>query len=220
MARIRVLVVDDYALFRVGMTMFLDAQPDVEVVGEASSGQEAVERASELRPDVVLMDISTPSMDGCRATRRILESTPEVRVLALTVHGTEDLFFGALDAGASGYVLKSSSPDELLSALRAVHRGDAYLCPSVAKMLVEGYQKRVDRIEGAPVRDDGLTDREVEVLRLVAEGGTNHQVADALCISIKTVEHHRAHIMDKLHIHSSTELVKYAIRKGLISIDN
>lgn len=219
MSRIRVLVADENALFRVGISMFLAAQSEVEVVGQAASGQEAVDLASELLPDVVLMDISMPGLSGCEATRRIRRRLPQVQVLAMTGCESEEHFFRILDAGAAGYILKRSSPADLLAALRAVYNGEAYLCPTVAKLLVEDYLRKADRAEEALVRDDGLTDRELEVLRLVAEGGTNQEVADALCISVKTVEHHRAHIMEKLDLHGSAALVKYAIRKGLISVD-
>jgi two-component system, NarL family, response regulator NreC len=219
MDRIRLLLADDHELFRHGLKLILSSEPDVEVVGEAESGQEAIALAERLRPDVVLMDITMPDMDGSEATRHIQERLPGVRVLIVTMHESQTHFFQVLDAGACGYILKGSSPEELLTAVRAVHDGEAYLCPSVAAMLVTNYRHKADQPEMAPVAMDGLTEREQEVLRLVAEGCTSQQVAAELCISVKTVEHHRAHIMEKLDVHTRAALVRYAIRRGLVRAD-
>jgi two-component system response regulator NreC len=191
--KIRVLLVDDHAIIRAGVRMLLETQPDVEVVGEAEGGRDGVQLAEDLRPDVVVMDLSMPDMDGFEATRRIKQLSPNIAVLALTMHDSEEYFFEVLKAGV-------------------------FLFPTVAKSLVGDYLKRVEA-GGERASYDGLTDRERQVLKLIAEGRTNQVIADLLVISSKTVERHRANIMDKLSLHSRTELVKYAIRKGLIEVD-
>lgn len=219
MSKIRVLVADDHAIVREGVQMLLEAHPDIEVIGEAVDGQEALDKAAQLRPDVVIMDIGMPGMDGLQATRRIKELSPDVHVLALTMHESNDYFFHVLSAGASGYVLKGATSADLISAVRAVHRGDVFLHPSVTKRLVTDYLRRVsDGEERASY--DGLTNREREVLTLVAEGYTNQQIAERLVLSTSTVQTHRANIMRKLNLQNRTELIKYAIRQGLIDIDS
>ena len=218
MGKIRVLLVDDHAIIRAGVRMLLETQPDVEVAGEAEGGRDGVRLAEELRPDVVVMDLSMPDMDGFEATRRIKQLSPGIAVLALTMHDSEEYFFEVLKAGASGYVPKKAAPTDLVTAIRAVSTGGVFLFPTVAKSLVGDYLKRVEA-GGERASYDGLTDREREVLKLIAEGHTNQEIADQLVISSKTVERHRANIMDKLNLHSRTELVKYAIRKGLIEVD-
>jgi len=217
MNRIRVLLADDHDLFRCGIKLMLSSEADIEVVGEAESGQEAISLAERLCPDVVLMDITMPDMDGSEATRQIRRRFPAVRVLIVTMHESEAHFFRVLEAGASGYILKDSSPQELLAALRAVHDGGVYLCSSVAEMLVASHQP--ERNEETLAARGSLTEREREVLQLVAEGYTSQEVAAKLCISVKTVEHHRAHIMEKLHLHNRAALVKYAVREGLVRVD-
>lgn len=218
MAKIRVLLVDDHAIIRAGVRMLLETQPDMEVAGEAEGGSDAVRLASELSPDVIVMDLSMPDMDGFDATRRIKQQSPGMAVLALTMHDSEEYFFEVLKAGASGYVPKKAAPTDLVAAIRAVHAGGVFLFPTVAKSLVGDFLKRVES-GGERAGYDGLTDREREVLKLIAEGHTNQEIADRLVISSKTVERHRANIMDKLNLHSRTDLVKYAIRKGLIDVD-
>ncbi|GAB6876420.1 response regulator [Thermaerobacter litoralis] len=220
---IRVLVADDHAILRDGIRTLLEAHPDIAVVGEAADGREAVELARRLRPDVVLLDIGMPGMNGIEATRAILKQRPETRILILSMHDNEEYIFPILEAGAAGYVLKRSAATELVSALRAVVQGHTILHPDVAAKVVSGAarrQKAEGPAEGVPRRVDGLTERETEVLTLIAQGLTNQEIADRLFISIKTVQAHRSNIMEKLDLHDAVELTKYAIRHGLISLDD
>jgi len=216
--KIKLLMVDDHEIVRAGLRMLLQAQPDMEIVGEVDTGRDAVAKAKELAPDVVLMDISLPDIDGFEATQQIKRAQPNIAILALTMHESDEYFFKMLDAGASGYVPKKAAPTDLVSAIRVVHEGGVFLYPSVAKALVRDYMGRVAE-GGERETFDGLTDREREVLKLVADGLTNQEIADKLTISVKTVERHRANIMGKLNLHSRTELVKYAIRKGMIDVE-
>ncbi len=218
MPKIRLLMVDDHQIVRAGLRMLLQAQPDMEIVGEVDTGRAAIAQAKELAPDVVLMDISLPDMDGFEATRQIKRALPNTAILALTMHESDEYFFRMLDAGASGYVPKKAAPTDLVSAIRVVRDGGVFLYPSVAKALVRDYMGRV--AEGSERETfDGLTEREQEVLKLIADGLTNQEIADKLTISVKTVERHRANIMGKLNLHNRTELVKYAIRKGMIDVE-
>jgi two-component system response regulator NreC len=210
-------MVDDHEIVRAGLRMLLQAQEDIEIVGEADNGRDAIAKAKSLAPDIVLMDISLPDIDGFEATRQIKRAAPNVAILALTMHESDEYFFKMLDAGASGYVPKKAAPIDLVSAIRVVREGGVFLYPSVAKALVRDYIGRAGE-NGARATLDGLTDREREVLTLIADGLTNQEIADNLMISVKTVERHRANIMAKLNLHSRTELVKYAIRKGLIDV--
>jgi DNA-binding NarL/FixJ family response regulator len=214
MGKIRVLIVDDHAILREGIRALLALSKDMEVVGEAGDGQTGIDRARELQPDVVLMDIAMPGLDGLEATRRIKDRHRNVKVLILTQHENREYVFPILKAGADGYVLKKAAGTELISAIRAVHEGGTFLYPSVAKTVVEDYLRPDGTISER--RHSKLTDREIEVLKLVAEGRSNQEIADLLCLSVKTVTGHRTNIMEKLDLHSRTELVKYAIRTGLI----
>lgn len=212
---LRVLIAEDHALVREGIRLILEAEPGIRVVGEASNGREALEMARALKPDIVLMDIGMPEMNGLEATRQLRRELPETQVLALTVHESGDYFFRMLAAGASGYVLKGAPSSELLAAVRAAGRGEVHLQPSLTTRLVGDYMRRLRR--GEPVSEyDRLTDREKDVLMLLAEGLTNQEIATRLSISPSTVETHRQHIMEKLELRNRTELVKYAIRHGLI----
>lgn len=219
MSKIRVLIVDDHAILRDGIRAFLSLYDDIEIVGEAADGKEAVERAKQLMPDVVLMDIAMPTMDGLEATRRIRKESPGTKVLVLTQHGNKEYVFPIVKAGAAGYVLKKAAGLELVSAIRAVHQGDSFLDPSIAKTLIEGYLQKAGEGE-EPDAYDTLTDREREVLKLIAEGYTNQEIANTLFVTVKTVFGHRTNLMGKLNIHNRTELIKYAIRKGLIRVDS
>jgi two-component system response regulator NreC len=212
-----VLLADDHEIVRAGLRSLLERHPDVKIVGEAGSGREAVELAALLKPDVVLMDVSMGDMDGIEATRRIKEQTPDVNVLALTVHEEEAYFFEMLTAGASGYVPKRASPQILLTAIAIVAEGEIFLHPAVAGTLVQEYLRdgRSAAREGVY---DGLTPRQREVLTLIAEGLSNQEIAGQLDISVRTVERHRENIMARLNLHSRVELVKYALRKGLIAL--
>lgn len=212
---IRVLIVDDHAIVRAGVRLLLQAEREIEVVGEAGDGQTAIAQTEALQPNVVLLDLAMPGISGLEAGREIKRRWPHVHVLALTMHRSDDYFFRMLEAGASGYVLKGADPADLITAVRTVHRGEVFLYPSMAKKLVSDYLVRVQSGEER-ASYDGLTDREREVLRLVAEGHTTAEIAEALHLSPHTVQSHRRAIMDKLNLHDRVELVKYAIRRGLI----
>ena len=213
--KITVLLADDHRILREGIRSLLEKEPDIEVVAEASEGGEAVAKAQQLSPDLVLMDITMPGMNGLEATRQIKALKPGVKVLILTMHESNQYISQFLRSGASGYVLKDTAAQELVGAIRAVNQGDAFLYPSIARMLLEEYLQKVQSGEERGSYD-GLTDREREVLRMVAEGKTNKEIADDLSLSVRTVQAHRANLMGKLHMHDRTELVRYAIRKGLI----
>jgi len=211
----RLLLVDDHAVVRSGLRMLLSSENDVEIIGEASTARQALEAAGETRPDVILMDIGLPDMSGIDATREIKKRFPDISVVALTIHEDEEYFFKMLEAGASGYVPKRAAPEELLTAIRAAGAGQVYLYPSLAKLLVNDYLNQEHAAE-EKANLDGLTEREHEVLTYLAEGANNETIANALVISPKTVERHRENIMRKLNMHSRAELVRYAIRKGII----
>jgi len=215
---IRVLIVDDHTLFRAGLCALFSSESDVEVVGEAAGGEEAVRKALELRPDVVVMDLMMPGVNGIEATRRIRAALPEARVLVLSMYDDEEHVQRLLAGGASGYMLKRATSDELVRALKEVVAGGMPLDPAVAAKVVKDY---VRRVQGEAESEAGpeLTPRELEVLRLVAEGLTNQAIAERLGISRKTVDVHRTNLMRKLDLHDVTELVKFALRRGLISLD-
>jgi two-component system, NarL family, response regulator NreC len=214
MMTIRLLLVDDHAVVRSGLKMLLENERDVEIVGEASSASEAMDAAARLKPNVILMDIGLPDLSGIDATREIKKHTADVSIVALTIHEDEEYFFRMLEAGASGYVPKRAAPEELLTAIRAAAIGQVYLYPSLAKLLVrdflEGGRAAVEQASS------DLTDREQEVLTYLAEGASNEEIAASLVISPNTVARHRENIMRKLNLHSRAELVRYAIRKGII----
>jgi two-component system, NarL family, response regulator NreC len=211
---IRLLLVDDHQVVRSGLRMLLASESDVEIVGEAGTARDAIAQVASSSPDVVLMDIGLPDMSGIDATREIKQLYPRVAVVALTIHEDEEYFFRMLEAGAGGYVPKRAAPDELLTAIRTAAKGEVYLYPSMAKLLVKDYLAQ-ERSSDMSVLD-GLTGREQEVLRLLAEGAANDEIAVKLVISPKTVARHRENIMQKLQLHSRSELVRYAIRKGII----
>jgi len=215
MSKIRVLVVDDHAMFREGIRSLLEGYEDVEIVGEAAQGREAIEKVCQLAPQVVLMDIAMPVMGGLEATRRIQKESPNARVLVLTQYEDSEYILSLLRAGARGYISKTATASELVSAIRAVHKGESFLYPSAATTLIEEYLMRVG---GEKNEYERLTDREREILQLVAEGHTNREIAESLFISVKTVLRHRTNIMEKLDFHNRTELIKYAISKGLIEM--
>jgi len=214
MNKVKVLIVDDHAIMRDGIRALLTVNDDIEVIGEASEGREAMKKMEQLKPDVIVMDIAMPGMDGMEATRQMVKANARVKVLILTQHDNKEYILQAIKAGAAGFVPKRALGSELVSAIRAVSRGDSVLYPSVASALIEDYRQRS---ELDPY--DRLTAREREVLKLIAEGHTSQEIADMLVISLKTVLGHRTKIMEKLDIHNRTELIKYAMRKGLISID-
>lgn len=218
--KIRVLLADDHAIVRAGLRMILSAEPDMSIVGEAADGDSALRMTEETHPDVVVMDISMPGMNGLDGIRRVKESVPDSQVVVLTMHEDQRYFFQALEAGASGYVIKGATPVELLTAIRAVRKGEAYFCPSLAKQMLNDYLRRADT--GSEKEKDALgklSDREKEVLKYIAEGKTGREIAAILYLSPNTVERHRANIMDKLGLHNRAELIKFAIRKGLVTLE-
>jgi two-component system response regulator NreC len=217
---IRVLLVDDHAIVRAGLRMILASEEDMALVGEAADGAGALRMTEEMHPDVVVMDITMPGMSGFETIRRLKEAVPDSQVVVLTMHEDERYFFQALEAGASGYVIKGAAPAELLTAIRAARDGQAYFCPSLARQMLDDYLRRADA--GMEKEKDvlsKLSDREKEVLKLIAEGRTGREIAGLLYLSPNTVERHRANIMDKLSLHNRAELIKFAIRKGLVALE-
>lgn len=212
--KIRLLLVDDHAVVRVGLRMMLQGEADIEILGEAGSAGDAIEAAGRLSPTLILMDIGLPDMSGIDATREIKKRFPNIVIVALTIHEDQEYFFKMLEAGASGYVPKRAAPDELLTAIRTAAAGEVYLYPSLAKLLVRDFLGQTPPQPASP--ENELTRREQEVLAHLAEGASNAEIAAALVISPKTVERHRENIMRKLNLHSRAELVRYAIRKGII----
>jgi two-component system, NarL family, response regulator NreC len=218
MSKITVILVDDHALVRSGLRMLLEAQPDIEIVSEAETGADALQKVQSLQPDVVLMDIELPDMNGIEVTRLIKRTVPHTAVLALTMYEKDQYFFEMLKAGASGYVPKRAAPDDLVAAIRTASQGDVFLYPPLATRLVKDYLQRTPSADRASM-DNELTPREQQVLVLIAEGLTSSEISDRLVISIKTVDRHRENIMHKLNLHSRVELVKYALRNDLIELD-
>jgi len=213
---IRVLVADDHAIVRKGIRALLATEPDIEVVGEAQNGQEAILEAQRLRPDVILMDLVMPQIDGVEAIRRITGQHPKARILVLTSFAADENIFPAIKAGALGYLLKDSGPEELVQAIHQVHRGESSLHPTVARKLLDEISRPAEkRSEAGP-----LTEREVEVLQLVAQGRSNQEIADLLVISEATVRTHVSNILGKLHLASRTQAALYALREGLASLDD
>jgi DNA-binding NarL/FixJ family response regulator len=207
---IKILLADDHALVRQGFRMILEAQPDMEIVGQAGNGREAVDLAAKLHPDIVIMDVAMPDLNGIEATRRIMESAPRTRILALSMHKDSVYVREVLRAGARGYLLKDSGDADLVAAVRAVAKGEGYLSPSVSESVLSDYRRHVTD----PL--DLLSSREREVLQMIAEGKTNKEIATSLNLSVYTVEAHRGRIMEKLNLHSTSELVRFALRSGLI----
>ena len=213
MKRIRILLVDDHAVVRQGFKMILTAQSDMEIVGEAGNGREAVEQAEQLKPDIVIMDVAMPELNGIEATRRLAASTPHARVIALSMHKDSVYVREILRAGARGYLLKDSGAGDLVSAIRAVASGESYLSPAVSNAVLDDYRKHVTN----PI--DLLSSREREVLQLIAEGQSTKEIARTLKVSVKTIETHRRQLMNKLELYSVAELTRYAIREGLASLE-
>jgi DNA-binding NarL/FixJ family response regulator len=215
MNTIRILLAEDHTIVRKGLRSLLDSEAGIQVVGEAADGREAVDKVRHLLPDVVVMDIAMPGLNGLEATRQIRKQFPRVRVLILTMHADEEYILQILQAGASGYVVKQAAPEELVSAVKTVDRGDLFLSPSISRTVVQEYIRQAEAMAG---RDsyEPLTPREREVLQLIAEGRPPREIAEILRISVKTIETHRAHLMRKLDAHSTADLTRYAIRKGII----
>lgn len=218
MSKIRIFLADDHAVLRAGLRALLNSEDDMEVVGEAGDGEETLARARESQPDIIVMDIAMPNVTGLDAMRRIKQEGLPSKVLILTMHAEARYLFPVIEAGGSGYVLKSGADRELIEAIRTVSRGEVYLYPAAAKLLLEGY---LERVRQGQERDsyDGLTEREREVLKYIAEGFSGTEIAERLVISPKTVDTYRERIMSKLNLHHRHELVKYALRKGLLTSD-
>jgi len=212
--KIRILIADDHAIVRSGVRLLLETQEGIEVVGEARSGDQAVALVDQLRPSLVLMDIAMPGMAGMEATRLIKARHPEIQVLVLTMHRSDEYFFEVLKAGASGYVLKAAETNELIAAIRAVARGEVFLHPSMARQLLSDYLSRVNETEDPD--HPWLTAREKEILHLLAEGYSNNEIAEQLVVSPSTVHTHRSNLMQKLNLNSRHELIRYARRRGLM----
>jgi DNA-binding NarL/FixJ family response regulator len=210
----RILLADDHVVVRDGLRMVLDAAPDLEVVAEAGDGAEAVERAVAEEVDLVILDVSMPRMTGLQAAREIVRRRPELRILMLSMHENEQYLFEALKAGASGYVLKSVANRDLIEACRATMRGEPFLYPTAVTSLVRDYLDAARRGEAIP--EEALTPRELEVVKLIAEGHTSEEIAEMLVISKKTVDRHRANLLEKLGMRNRVELTRYAIRRGLV----
>jgi two-component system response regulator NreC len=218
MDKIRILLADDHTMVRSGIATLLQSIKEFSIVGEAEDGEDAVQKTGELRPTVVVIDLSMPKLSGIEATRIIKKRYPETNVLVLTMHENEEYVYQILKSGASGYVLKSAGKDELAAAIRAVAKGERFFSPRISQLMAEGYVKRVEKgSPDAPKGDVPLTRREREILALVASGLTNQQIADQLFISPRTVDTHRTNIMQKLGIHDLANLVRYAIEHGIIS---
>jgi DNA-binding NarL/FixJ family response regulator len=217
-SQITVLLAEDHAIVRKGLHALLDDEDDIAVLAEAADGREAVEMAQQLCPDIVVMDLSMPSLNGLEATRQVRQRCPTVKVLILTMHTNKEYVFQILQAGALGYVVKQAAPDELIAAIRAIYGGDTFLSPRISRTVVDQYLVHAQGAR-APDSYDRLTDREREVLQLIAEGHSAREIGEILHISAKTAETHRAHLVQKLDIHSTAELTQYAIRKGVISLD-
>lgn len=212
----RVVIAEDHTILREGLRALLSSQSELEVVGEAQDGREAIHRVEELKPHLVLMDLSMPRMNGMEAIKEIKKRCPETKILALTVHQTEEHILATLQAGADGYVLKDAASTELMMAIKSVLMGKTYLCPGVSEKVIEGYLEGKKAVKTRSSWDT-LTSREREILKLIAEGHKNKEIADYLCISAKTVEKHRANLMQKLNLHSTSALTAFAMEKGLIS---
>jgi NarL family two-component system response regulator LiaR len=214
--KIRILIADDHAIVREGLRALIATEPELELVGEASDGDQVVDKALALKPDVILLDMMMPRKDGLGAIRDIIHENPNARILVLTSFAEDEKVFPAIKAGALGYLLKDSSPQELLHAIRNVHQGEASLHPTIARKLM----RELNQPPSLPPTTDPLTEREVEVLRLVAQGLSNDDIAEKLVISERTVRTHVSHILDKLHLANRTQMALYAVREGIAKLDN
>ena len=219
MDKISVLLAEDHTIVRKGLRSLLDKEIGIEVIGEAEDGREAIRKAEELHPDVVVMDIAMPDLNGLEATRRLKKRFPGMKIIILTVHNNEEYVLETLRAGASGYLVKKAAPTDLISAIQAAYRGESFLSPSISRTVIDEYLGKTEKVSERDEIYGKLTDREREVLQLIAEGHTNRKISELLHVSIKTVETHRAHIKDKLNVSSTAELIQHAIRKGFLIKD-
>jgi len=216
---LKILLVDDHTIVRQGLKALLEAHSGFVIVGEAENGREAVKKAQELSPDIVIMDIAMPVLNGLEATRQIKRALPDTKVLALTMYNDEEYVFQILKSGASGYLIKETAANELITGILSIKSGNPFFSPSISRKIMESYLNEDEDKKGKG-ESDKLTNREKEVLQLIAEGYTNNEIANLMNISVKTVETHRAHVMSKLDIHDVAGLIKYAIKKGLVVLDS
>jgi DNA-binding NarL/FixJ family response regulator len=216
MKTIRVIVADDHTIIRSGLKALLDREPDIEVVAEAADGRQAVQKAQELQPEVVLLDIAMPNLNGIEAARQIAAKHDRMGIIILSMHSDESYVLKALKAGARGYLLKDSSESDVMNAVRAVNAGKAYFSPEISRMMADDYLRQMEQ-RGAEDSYELLTSREREILQMLAEGKSNKDVANLLNLSLHTVETHRSNILQKLNLHSVPELILYAVRKGIVS---
>ena len=217
MSKIKVLLVEDHTIVRKGIIALLEKDFAIEIIGEAENGMDAVKKAEELAPDIMVLDISLPLLNGLEVTRQVSKRFPQIKILILSMHDTEEFVFELLNAGAQGYVIKKAAPQELISAIDIVYHGKSYFSPAISKIILSRLQRNPDSVSDSNLQEL-LTEREREVLQLVAEGRSNREIADLLHISIKTIESHRSNIMDKLDLHNVADLIKYALRKGIITL--
>lgn len=213
---IRIIIADDHQLFREGLANLLADSKDIEILDQAGNGEEAIVKARELNPDVIIMDIGMPVLDGVEATRKLLQELPGSRVIALSMHADKQYIKGMFEAGASGYLFKNCAYSELITAIRTVNEGKKYLSERITEIMIQDYLGKEETI---PVDDSELTEREAEILKLIAEGVSTSDISERLFVSIKTIGTHKQHILEKLNLKTTTDLVKYAIKKGIISLD-
>ena len=219
MSKIKVLVAEDHTIVRKGLCALLYAESDIEVVGEAANGREAIKMVEQLSPDVVLMDITMPELNGMDATRQLKKRFPDLKILILSMHTSEEYIFETLRAGASGYLVKRSATTDLIQAIHVAYKGDSYLSPDISNKVINYYVKQKEGVPDEPEGLDKLSDREREVLQLIAEGGKTREIAEKMFVSVKTVETHRRNIMKKLNIHTVAGLTRFAIKEGIISLE-
>ena len=215
--KVSIVIAEDHTILRAGLKALLETNPRFEVVGEADNGRDAIQRVAELKPDLIIMDLSMPGLSGIDAIKDIRDRYPEVKALVLTVHSEEEYVLSSLEAGANGYVLKDATQNELITAAERVLNGKTYLSPDITEKVVSSYLQANKNSQEPTTRWDSITQRERQILKLIAEGHTNKSMADYLCISVKTVEKHRANLMKKLDLHNVSALTTYAMEKGIIS---
>ena len=219
MKKIKVVIVDDHTIVRKGLVSLLDDEEDIDVIGEAEDGHEAIRTVEKLNPDVVIMDIGMPSMNGLEAVRLLKKERPAIRILILTMHANEEYIIEALKSGACGYLIKKSAPRELTSAIRIADAGEMYLSPAIATKVVNRFMTETAIHHNGQKKEDVLTSREREIIQMIAEGKSNKEIADKLSISLKTVKNHRSNMMDKLNLHNTAEITQYAIKTGILILD-